>query len=122
MRPISANLTMACMSTKTACRWSQSPAPKPICPPNQPNRRRRRQHRPDWIRNGSTAFWAVKRPALHRVLVPNASHLPRRFPLNRGFILYLGEPVSTSPLLTSEEHTSELHFLMRISYAVFCLT
>src|SRR3546814_10397177 len=28
---------------------------------------------------------------------------------------------NTSPLLRSEEHTSELQSLMRISYAVFCL-
>src|SRR3546814_1058244 len=30
-------------------------------------------------------------------------------------------PVSTNPLWRSEEHTSELQSLMRISYAVFCL-
>src|SRR3546814_5024786 len=30
-------------------------------------------------------------------------------------------PVDSSPLLRSEEHTSELQSLMRISYAVFCL-
>src|SRR3546814_9763556 len=29
---------------------------------------------------------------------------------------------SEAPLLRSEEHTSELQSLMRISYAVFCLT
>src|SRR3546814_4716047 len=29
--------------------------------------------------------------------------------------------VTTSPVLRSEEHTSELQSLMRISYAVFCL-
>src|SRR3546814_1552097 len=32
------------------------------------------------------------------------------------------EPASASDLERSEEHTSELKSLMRISYAVFCLT
>src|SRR3546814_10080552 len=31
-------------------------------------------------------------------------------------------PVSNQPSARSEEHTSELQSLMRISYAVFCLT
>src|SRR3546814_9700228 len=31
------------------------------------------------------------------------------------------EPLLTRPLARSEEHTSELQSLMRISYAVFCL-
>src|SRR3546814_10176932 len=30
-------------------------------------------------------------------------------------------PIGRTPLLRSEEHTSELQSLMRISYAVFCL-
>src|SRR3546814_3071177 len=32
-----------------------------------------------------------------------------------------GVPVLTKPMIRSEEHTSELQSLMRISYAVFCL-
>src|SRR3546814_2947160 len=32
-----------------------------------------------------------------------------------------GEDVDLAPLVRSEEHTSELQSLMRISYAVFCL-
>src|SRR3546814_1443570 len=32
-----------------------------------------------------------------------------------------GHPARLQPLLRSEEHTSELQSLMRISYAVFCL-
>src|SRR3546814_4737995 len=35
--------------------------------------------------------------------------------------LRLHDGVSYFPLLRSEEHTSELQSLMRISYAVFCL-
>src|SRR3546814_4446075 len=37
-------------------------------------------------------------------------------------LLALGDPVSaTNSIVRSEEHTSELQSLMRISYAVFCL-
>src|SRR3546814_10132472 len=32
-----------------------------------------------------------------------------------------GKPAAEAPLKRSEEHTSELQSLMRISYAVFCL-
>src|SRR3546814_7552579 len=32
------------------------------------------------------------------------------------------DPASRPPVIRSEEHTSELQSLMRISYAVFCLT
>src|SRR3546814_1090612 len=36
---------------------------------------------------------------------------------------FIGDTAATfSPRLRSEEHTSELQSLMRISYAVFCLT
>src|SRR3546814_4723618 len=34
---------------------------------------------------------------------------------------FFGDMGGFSPTLRSEEHTSELHSLMRISYAVFCL-
>src|SRR3546814_7088270 len=37
------------------------------------------------------------------------------------FDRYLEAPVNLSGVLRSEEHTSELQSLMRISYAVFCL-
>src|SRR3546814_5391748 len=35
--------------------------------------------------------------------------------------MLLGRVIFTVPMLRSEEHTSELQSLMRISYAVFCL-
>src|SRR3546814_4352559 len=38
-----------------------------------------------------------------------------RFPITAG------EPLTQGALVRSEEHTSELQSLMRISYAVFCL-
>src|SRR3546814_333950 len=37
-------------------------------------------------------------------------------------ILIFDEPTSAMDQMRSEEHTSELQSLMRISYAVFCLT
>src|SRR3546814_1831784 len=45
---------------------------------------------------------------------------PRRYPGARHLILTTGEPVRYVDA-RSEEHTSELQSLMRISYAVFCL-
>src|SRR3546814_3222244 len=40
----------------------------------------------------------------------------------RRISLYLGERTGITPaVVRSEEHTSELQSLMRISYAVFCL-
>src|SRR3546814_3877536 len=53
------------------------------------------------------------------------SHLTHRFELElRRELLTLDHgtpPGPLSPLSRSEEHTSELQSLMRISYAVFCL-
>src|SRR3546814_5269130 len=37
-------------------------------------------------------------------------------------VILLKNCIPTKPLSRSEEHTSELQSLMRISYAVFCLT
>src|SRR3546814_9908174 len=38
-----------------------------------------------------------------------------------GYLFEAGGPVARYRHARSEEHTSELHSLMRISYAVFCL-
>src|SRR3546814_8880345 len=38
-----------------------------------------------------------------------------------AFVTDLGGPTSHTAIVRSEEHTSELQSLMRISYAVFCL-
>src|SRR3546814_10266886 len=37
------------------------------------------------------------------------------------FVLHLNQFIFSQKLIRSEEHTSELQSLMRISYAVFCL-
>src|SRR3546814_12483717 len=50
------------------------------------------------------------RVALHDLSVATSGHY------RRGF-----DPASGQPIVRSEEHTSELQSLMRISYAVFCL-
>src|SRR3546814_3107478 len=43
------------------------------------------------------------------------------FRFDNGQFVMIGLEVDGRPLLRSEEHTSELQSLMRISYAVFCL-
>src|SRR3546814_4766838 len=50
------------------------------------------------------------------VTMPNVSLVERNYPETFARFTSLG------PALRSEEHTSELQSLMRISYAVFCLT
>src|SRR3546814_9813860 len=59
---------------------------------------------------------------VHRLFVAN-SHAPILFFTSRGQVYQLKTyrlPEGTPQ--RSEEHTSELQSLMRISYAVFCLT
>src|SRR3546814_3639150 len=84
-----------------------------------------------------TLVWVLRRPkltlgiaaaALALTFIP-ASQLGGEFmpPMNEGDILYMPTALpglsasKASQLLRSEEHTSELQSLMRISYAVFCL-
>src|SRR3546814_8629552 len=59
-----------------------------------------------------SGFFAVSRKAFEEAL-PNLS--------NVGFKIMLDLLASAPHPLRSEEHTSELQSLMRISYAVFCL-
>src|SRR3546814_4710393 len=44
-----------------------------------------------------------------------------RLDTTKGWRLAIPDPVTASRSSRSEEHTSELQSLMRISYAVFCL-
>src|SRR3546814_6655274 len=57
---------------------------------------------------------------LRHVVIGRARHAHQPASLGDG---HAAGPVMTDvgPLLGSEEHTSELQSLMRISYAVFCL-
>src|SRR3546814_4602456 len=54
----------------------------------------------------------------HRVDAAHVGHLPQDFRAGAEFVR--GRVVGVAEL-RSEEHTSELQSLMRISYAVFCL-
>src|SRR3546814_5670630 len=58
---------------------------------------------------------AAKEPQYHyqRRRYPSVQHLPVK--------LFLHLAACCKPSMRSEEHTSELQSLMRISYAVFCL-
>src|SRR3546814_5229325 len=67
------------------------------------------------------AIDAVEDDVRHHFAVQRAVHQD-----GKAFILEIlerieGQPAHRAQLLRSEEHTSELQSLMRISYAVFCL-
>src|SRR3546814_5607490 len=64
----------------------------------------------------SSRPWA----SLSGVCPPNCTITPKGF--SRATISSTSSRVSDSKYSRSEEHTSELQSLMRISYAVFCLT
>src|SRR3546814_10330746 len=68
--------------------------------------------KPLWAEIAMIAAWALL--ILSFVMVMNAYTKPRS-DITRGI------PIPVLILLRSEEHTSELQSLMRISYAVFCL-
>src|SRR3546814_1493460 len=61
---------------------------------------------------------------ISRMPVPELARARTRFAIGQGETLREGGDiaiVANGPLVRSEEHTSELQSLMRISYAVFCL-
>src|SRR3546814_7645256 len=62
---------------------------------------------------------AVQSPSTTNVEMPSPSRT-KMFGAVRAFIAASLQPVS-GERIRSEEHTSELQSLMRISYAVFCL-
>src|SRR3546814_3405079 len=78
---------------------------------------------------GSLAFMTIDKSARKPRLVPYGYTLAILTVLNafnfldRQIITILAEPIKAEFKLAdrSEEHTSELQSLMRISYAVFCL-
>src|SRR3546814_3446580 len=68
---------------------------------------------------GMRASAGSQRPALHeQLLISRNPHTPTRPSFAHCDCTAAG---STGLSLRSEEHTSELQSLMRISYAVFCL-
>src|SRR3546814_10018437 len=55
-------------------------------------------------------------------VIPTADAVPRRRPRERArLVVATLAAIGFAALARSEEHTSELQSLMRISYAVFCL-
>src|SRR3546814_10312625 len=66
--------------------------------------------------NGS--IWRIRAAPLHNRPV-SSGPLGRRYAHQHDFSF--SRRLRGSPCLRSEEHTSELQSLMRISYAVFCL-
>src|SRR3546814_4693859 len=62
--------------------------------------------------------WTLKRPLRHRRVVVNEL-FGRDHGIRRKRIMVPRDGIE--PPTRSEEHTSELQSLMRISYAVFCL-
>src|SRR3546814_6790682 len=96
---------------------------------------RRRHTRCALVTGVQTCALPISRAAAaehHRVDAAHVGHLPQDFRAGaefvRGRVVGVAELVDevgagrfSSDALRSEEHTSELQSLMRISYAVFCL-
>src|SRR3546814_10019578 len=69
--------------------------------------------------NSKPATWSVSVPASNPA--PNRNTHAQSL-AHRRLRQPQRTPAQTAPAHRSEEHTSELQSLMRISYAVFCLT
>src|SRR3546814_10277579 len=83
-------------------------------------RRPPRSTRTDTLFPYTTLFRSVLAPRAMATAAKLQSHRDRAPSNPRVERLLLGRP-SSAPPKRSEEHTSELQSLMRISYAVFCL-
>src|SRR3546814_10117441 len=68
---------------------------------------------------GFLALDTPRRGSLDRLRLESVKHAPPRLTLTRGLRLLIA--AADRPWIRSEEHTSELQSLMRISYAVLCL-
>src|SRR3546814_3121983 len=82
-------------------------------------RRPPRSTRTDTLFPYTTLFRSRGGAALRRWAVPGPAGVPQRRRMRAG--AQMGDRRSRQDLPRSEEHTSELQSLMRISYAVFCL-
>src|SRR3546814_3436582 len=85
-------------------------------------RRPPRSTRTDTLLPYTTLFRSHGGPYIH-VLGPLSVHDPGRKPCvhDRDIRIIAVAEIGAQRLVRSEEHTSELQSLMRISYAVFCL-
>src|SRR3546814_10588407 len=69
------------------------------------------------FRSGTRDFWTITLQVTSAVLIPR----PDTETLLEAAVEHFGRDGPRNAPLRSEEHTSELQSLMRISYAVFCL-
>src|SRR3546814_4248378 len=84
-------------------------------------RRPPRSTRTDTLFPYTTLFRSTE-PVFRRHLDEGRVYFPRNGAGRPRIKQYMGEETGLVPMsLRSEEHTSELQSLMRISYAVFCL-
>src|SRR3546814_3413648 len=74
----------------------------------------------DGLRAGGTHYAAIAKPGSPAILVTGDTMLTQGFERIDATRRW-GGLASISQPMRSEEHTSELQSLMRISYAVFCL-
>src|SRR3546814_1102283 len=81
-------------------------------------RRPPRSTRTDTLFPYTTLFRSVKRPTLASSSGASTSSSRQN---GAGFRRKIANTRATAVIARSEEHTSELQSLMRISYAVFCL-
>src|SRR3546814_8097236 len=120
-----------CSSDLIEDRWGGASLPMGQChgdwiPPNMSVARDGSYNLWDWeLSDGDTPLGI---DAMHFILQMephsgrSASAAARRLcRFGREALLRVGLDPKRAPLLRSEEHTSELQSLMRISYAVFCL-
>src|SRR3546814_9576447 len=63
----------------------------------------------------------TRKPRVNRLLVGRRTALTVCQAISMAITVVLPAPVASFRASRSEEHTSELQSLMRISYAVFCL-
>src|SRR3546814_8209119 len=76
---------------------------------------------PVWIGHPMTAHWGIEDPAAVEGEGQRDAFIQALRYLQNRISLFLALPLASLDDMRSEEHTSELQSLMRISYAVFCL-
>src|SRR3546814_6661470 len=74
----------------------------------------------DFLTIGQYLQPTPKHHVVDRFVTPEEFKQYEAMAYNKGFLMVSASPLTRSS--RSEEHTSELQSLMRISYAVFCLT
>src|SRR3546814_4939969 len=85
------------------------------------SRWRQVQRRPSWRLNAAHRWNSYLSQACRFVSQSGAYHSVQTDKSTKGLLMPRSAPQAPFEQLRSEEHTSELQSLMRISYAVFCL-